>query len=434
MPRTVLVLFALLLSAAPAGAQQAPDARALLQQVADAYRGLTSYRYEGTMVVHMAGMGMDTSFSMPAELAGDRARRARLKVMNPAMSVVMVSDGRQTTTYLPMYGQYTVKPAETPAGGDSVLSPPQGSPITRYFEPLDGFKSGEVTGSQAVSLGGAAADCWVVRGDFTPPAALANDSTARSVTTYWVDKARHLVLRDSTHLVMRNPATGATMEMSQATLWTTGRFDEPLPDSLFAFDPPADAKEVSAFGPPGAGQAESELVGQKAPPFTLDDLKGRSVSLASYRGRVVVIDFWATWCGPCRIEMPRVQKIYADLKARGLEVLGVDYGEEPATVRAFMAKNPSYTFPILLDRDAAVGNKYKAEAIPTLVVVGRDGLIKAWDQGVRDEDVLRAAVAKALAERAPARPAVRRGAGTRPKTATTTPRPATTPKPATPKK
>ena len=429
MPRPFLALIAATLLAAPAGAQPAPDARALLQQVTDAYRALTSYHYEGTMAIQMIGSGMDTTLTVPVTMAADRAGRSHVEVLNPAMSVVMVSDGKQTTTYLPGLGQYMRKPAEAPAGADSAMPrPPQGTPILRYFSPLEGLVSGSVTGSQAVALAGTSSDCWVVRVDVTPPGALSRDSTARSVTTYWVDKARHLILRDSTHITMRNPATGAPMEVRQATIWTLGRFDQPLEDALFAFTAPAGAREVASFGGPGS-QAESELVGTKAPPFTLADLKGRNVSLASLRGRVVVLDFWATWCGPCRVEMPRVQNVHAAFKDRGLAVFGVNFAEEPRTVRTFMAKNTQYTFPILLDKDGAVGDKYKAVAIPTLVVIGRDGLIKAWHQGVRDEQVLRDAVAKALAEKAPA---ARAGAGAagRPKAAA--PRPTAAPKPATP--
>jgi len=438
MPRTALALLLALAVAAPAGAQQPPETRALLQKVGEAYRALTSYHYQGRMVIRMVGAGMDQGFEVPVVLAAERSGRARVEVRHPQMGMTTVSDGKQTTTYLPTLGQYTRKPAETPAAGATGMPLPlQGSPILRYFNPLDGYKSGEVTGSQPVAVGARTRDCWVVRCDFTPPAAIATDSTARSVTTFWVDKARSVILHDSTAVTMRNPATGANLEMSQATAWDVARIDEPLADSLFAFTPPADAKEVQSFSMPGAQQAESELVGQKAPPFTLTDLKGRSVSLAAYKGRVVVLDFWATWCRPCRIEMPRVQSIYQDLKPKGLVVLGVNYAESPETVKSFMEQNPSYTFPILLDKTAAVADKYKAEAIPTLVVVGRDGLIKAWYQGVREEQVLRDAVAKAMASGpAPARPAVRSAAPAKPKAATTAPKTAA-PKPApvtTPKK
>jgi peroxiredoxin len=202
------------------------------------------------------------------------------------------------------------------------------------------------------------------------------------------------VLRDSTSIRLRNPQTGADMVMDQVTSFTLARVDEALPDSLFTFVPPAGATLVQAFGPPAAAEPPSELVGKPAPSFTLKGVKGSTVSLASYKGKVVLLDFWATWCGPCRIEMPRIEKLYQEFKAKGLVVFGVNYAQDPATVRDFLTKNP-YTIPILLDPTGDVGQRYAASAIPTMVVIGRDGRVSAYFQGVRDDEVLRAALAKA---------------------------------------
>ena len=82
------------------------------------------------------------------------------------------------------------------------------------------------------------------------------------------------------------------------------------------------------------------------------------------------------------------------LKAKGLAVFGVNYAEDPATVRGFLAQNP-LTIPVLLDEKGEVGQRYQATAIPTLVVIGKDGKVSSYFQGVREEDVLRKALAKA---------------------------------------
>jgi len=387
------VLFAFVL-VAPVRAEPAPDARALLQKVGDSYRALTSYHFEGVMKVRMSGAGMDQSLDVPLVVAADRAGRLRVDLHHPQMGALTVSDGKQTTTYAYSLKQYTRKPTEAELDSAGMPKPPSSSPLTRYFGLLQGLKAADITGAQRVTVGGTPADCWVVRCDMTPPQALAADSTARAVATFWVDKKRLLVLHDSTRVSMHNPTTGAALVMDQVTSFGLGRVNEELPDSLFTFAPPPDAKLVQTLGPQAGGETPSGLVGKPAPPFTLKGVKGSTVSLASYKGRVVLLDFWATWCGPCRIEMPHVEKLYKELKAKGLVVFGIDFAEDPATVRSFLAKN-TYTIPILLDTSGEVGRNYEAGSIPTLVVIGKNGKVSSYFTGVREESVLREALAKA---------------------------------------
>ena len=393
MLKPILAALLALTLAGPVRAAPAPDARVLLQQVSDAYRALTSYHFEGAMNIRMSG-GTGESFDVPLVLAADRAGRMRIDIRQLQMGGLSVSDGRQTSTYVYSLNQYTQKPAEPVSDSIGMPKPPQNSPLTRYFDLLQGLKAADVTGEQQLTIGGSPADCWVVRCDMTPPQALAADSTARATVTFWVEKGRALVLRDSTSISLRNPSTGANMAMDQVTSFTLGRVNEALPDSLFAFAPPPGATLVQAFGQQAGAETPSPLVGEPAPPFTLKGVKGSTVSLASYKGKVVLLDFWATWCRPCRIEMPRIEALYKEFKARGLVVFGVNYAEDPAVVKAFLAQNP-YTIPILLDPKGDAGRLYQADAIPTLVVVGKDGKISAYYRGVREENVLREALAKA---------------------------------------
>jgi len=118
------------------------------------------------------------------------------------------------------------------------------------------------------------------------------------------------------------------------------------------------------------------------------------VTLSKLRGKVVLLDFWATWCGPCRIEMPRVEKLHQEFKGKGLIVLGVNLREAPERARAFMKKN-GYTFGSLLDAKAEVADRYQVDGIPTLLVIDRKGQIAAHFVGVREEQDLRDALKKA---------------------------------------
>jgi len=117
-------------------------------------------------------------------------------------------------------------------------------------------------------------------------------------------------------------------------------------------------------------------VGQPAPDFSLRDLSDRPVTLASYRGqKPVLMDFWASWCGPCRMSMPGLQELQDKFKERGLEVLSINQGDAPDLVREFIGRK-KYTFHVVLDRDGQVGSQYGIRAIPAMVLVDKDGLVR----------------------------------------------------------
>jgi thiol-disulfide isomerase/thioredoxin len=116
--------------------------------------------------------------------------------------------------------------------------------------------------------------------------------------------------------------------------------------------------------------------------FTLEALSGGKVSLSSFKGKVVLLSFWATWCGPCKQEMPEMQALYQKLKGRGFEVVAVDMMEDKATVTKFV-KTSGYTFPVLLDSTGEVGGgPYAARAIPTNYIVDKGGKLVARKIGI----------------------------------------------------
>jgi len=115
--------------------------------------------------------------------------------------------------------------------------------------------------------------------------------------------------------------------------------------------------------------------GGATPPLALQDLDGRPHRLEDYRGKVVLINFWATWCEPCRAEMPSLNKLRAALAGRPFVVLAVNLAEPEARIRRFM-QEVALDFPILLDRDTAVAKAWKARILPASFLVGPDGRIR----------------------------------------------------------
>mgnify|MGYP001595066500 FL=1 len=126
-----------------------------------------------------------------------------------------------------------------------------------------------------------------------------------------------------------------------------------------------------------AGRIASPREGFPAPDFTLDTLGGESVSLSSYRGSVVIVNLWASWCIPCRAEMPTLQKLYEANRERGLAVLAVNstVQDTEQDARSF-AEETGVTFTVLLDRDGSASRRYLLRALPSTFAVDRNGIIQ----------------------------------------------------------
>jgi len=123
--------------------------------------------------------------------------------------------------------------------------------------------------------------------------------------------------------------------------------------------------------------------GGATPPLALQDLSGKAHDLADYRGKVVLVNFWATWCEPCRAEMPSIDRLRRSLDGRPFEVLAVNLAEPLSRIEKFVEVMP-LGFPVLRDRDSAVSKAWKAKMLPASYLVGRDGRIRYIAYGELD--------------------------------------------------
>jgi peroxiredoxin len=151
---------------------------------------------------------------------------------------------------------------------------------------------------------------------------------------------------------------------------------------VFLGFPPKEQPVAGPRTPPGQGPAP--VVGAPAPEFTLKTVDGQSVSLADYRGQVVLLNFWATWCGPCKLEMPAFDRAQQTVGPQGFQVLAVNFDEPQSDVQAFQ-EELELTFPLLLDPGAVVQRLYRVLGYPTSYWIDSQGQVAAVHVGVMTE-------------------------------------------------
>ncbi len=145
---------------------------------------------------------------------------------------------------------------------------------------------------------------------------------------------------------------------------------------------------VILAAPYGAARAASagffvqEAAGARAPGFTLEDIAGGQRSLDEFQGRVVLLHFWASWCEPCKVEFPALERLSARFKDRGFEVVAV--AEDSVERARPFAKEHGLSSTVLIDRWGKVMRSYNVMAIPVSIIIGRDGLVKGVITGAQD--------------------------------------------------
>lgn len=123
-----------------------------------------------------------------------------------------------------------------------------------------------------------------------------------------------------------------------------------------------------------------------APDFALPARGGEQLSLGQFKGQVVMINFWATWCGPCRQEMPLLEGIYRKYKPMGFTMIGVNVEPDPKAAEEWLAKQSPVSFPVAFDTDSKVSKLYKVNGMPNSVIIDRKGNVRLLHRGYKPGD------------------------------------------------
>lgn len=370
--------------------QQLPDAASLKKQVQDATKRRQSIQYtreitgevtlDGKPVTEINASGR--RIPVPSAIARQTVAlsspgKARVELELGGGSL-LVSDGNTTWNYRPSTKVYTrLAAAQSPEGVAANLAVLD---VLGFFEDA---KTAKTIQEETIDIDGQRYDCWVVASNVKiPTQAGMGGQVSDGVMTSWIDKQFMIAVQEIISYSYKvAPAPGAAPVEYQAELkqLTRGlKVDQPVAGELFAFNPPADAREQP---PQPAGR--EDLTGKASPVFRGVSLDGKTYSLDSLKGKPVLLDFWASWCGPCIQSMPTLEKLRRDYAAQGLVVLGVDVGETRETVEKFL-KTKGVEYPVIMGNESGMPEAFSVAVFPTFVLIGADGKIAAHQFGFNE--------------------------------------------------
>jgi outer membrane lipoprotein-sorting protein/peroxiredoxin len=381
----IVVLFGLL-----ASAQETPDARTLLKETSEVLLHHKSYLVDQRAVIDVGGP-LPTRVEMLVKIAVSSPGKLRIESTSKLGDSLIVSDGENTWMYLGTLQQYTkTSAASTPTSLVKSLVPGMSS-VMDQLKAKDPYVSAKITGEETVEVEGQKIDCYVVEGRLDKISLPGSIEMSGGVQKVWVDKVSKLSMKQTMTATMEGGPLTAPAQMNQAVTIISQKLDAPVPDSAFIFSPPEGSKLVPEFK--GPVKANADLTGQMAADFKLKSVAGKEISLQELKGNFVLLDFWATWCGPCRRDLPAVEKLHQEFRSKGLMVLGVNGGEDSETVSQFL-RTSKLSYPVLLTSDNEVMQSYSVTAFPTVVLLDADGKIVFYHVGAGGEKALRESLAK----------------------------------------
>jgi peroxiredoxin len=365
---------------------QQPKPEDVLRRMSDYLAGLPAFSCRVTSTIDLQAQGLDNRMETKIEMRVERPNRLSLIVAQGVMGVTVVSNGAELYQYVPIVNRYTVREAPEDFSGLNEISGTLGIPMLgesatliptdgqQFYETLtEGVTGSEYVGSEKVG-DVLCHHCRFTRDEFS--------------WDIWVETGdRPLVHKLVPDLSKQFEKAQGALKGAKLT-WSVAFSDWDVSPKYtaadFAFTPPAGAEKVESLAEIFGGAQESPphpLLGENAPSFETTDLEGKPIALQKQLGKnIILLDFWATWCGPCVRAMPDVDAVAEKFADRGLVFYAVNVGEDPAAVKDFLTEN-KLDVPVALDADGAISEKYKVEALPQTVLVGKDGRVQVVHLG-----------------------------------------------------
>lgn len=353
------------LLAAPAAWAATPRPGDILRKMGSVYSHLQNYHIEAVRQDIYLRSRSGASQSKVMTLDADGQGRVRLSLTGEGPNVLIVNDGKTTWHYAYRKKKYTerkqvpavagpVTPGRAPIPTD-LLGQIEDLLVGRYVKLWQVGEQATLEGEEAVEFQGRKTPCYRIVFHLQ-----------NLTDQLWIDQSSYLVLQEKSVQAIAG-AERRSLVSAYIRFRAIGVHASHPPD-FFTFTPPAGSEQVMALNLPGIREG---FAGAPATDFTLEDVEGRTVSLSDFQGKTVLLSFWATWCAPCKKELPTLQKIFEERK--DVVVLAVD-DENRATIRNFL-KDKNYGFTALMDGKRTLFKKFVVHFIPTVFVIDSRGLI-----------------------------------------------------------
>lgn len=371
------------------------DGLSLLQQMSQHYASATSWYIEAaeerTIENESCSLSNNTSL-----IGAESGNEYHYESRTPTGSALHISDGVIAWDF--HSGTHEYRKQSAPGGGYTPDQNPYAAEVTipqamrlrkDFGDMAKLYSSATRMPDEVLHDTGFDLPCYVVRvtnADRKGP----RTSEESKTDTLWIDRQTMVVLRREQRedfFVMAG-TVNAPITIDSITRFSTVQLTAPLTKVLFHFHPPADAEFVAKFS--HRRRSGLDMIGQFAPDVQLVAANGASVSLWSYRGKPVLLDFWATWCQPCIESFPKLAELAKETAPKGLVLLGVDEDKEEKKATDFLAKH-NYTWPNTHD-DGTLHQAFNRLGIPLVVLIDAQGEIVFYGSG-EDDHSLRTAIA-----------------------------------------
>ena len=386
-----------------ASAQPTRDAHTILKKVNETYRNMKSYQFEYKTIsdskTEREGLTSSMRDERLSRITAVRPDRIHVETQDSHSSVVFIADGQTVWLYSSQLNAYTKRAsgkvdlfaaAESYPSRYERMARHVNTKLADYAQLTAETHNLTLLPSENLTVEGRQIPCYVL-------SLVRVVGSNKENTRYWIDRERYLVLRESTDWTSRI-SPDSVIRSLHVVNFMSAAINQPVADSAFSYTPPKSAIEIDQLDPESLAHnrnAPANWIGQAAPNFTLTDLNGATVSLQSLRGKAVLLNFWASWCGPCRAEMPHLEKLHREYENKGVTVLGIN--DEEVKVAQDYLKRYGYTFNSLIDVEKQVWRLYRINAIPQSFFITKDGKIAAYVLGTRGEREFRDGIEKALA-------------------------------------
>ena len=374
-----------------------PEARKALDGFGKYVVGLQGFSVVVDVKLQVVQNGNTNAIDFAQKLQAERPNKLSFSVESDAGGGLLLSDGKETAAYINSFGKYLVD--ETPETWEGifrsplatgVISPGNATIVTLALLSSDPA-AGLLSTAESVKSGG------IVTVDDTKCHLI--EATGKELDwKLWLDAGEKPIPRQFVPDLAKTfakmaKARGGNAALANLQVTNTATYKDWVENPKFAadtfvFTPPEGAVKAESLADivGGGGRREAggphPLLSKAAPAIKLDLLGGGKLDLAALKDKhVVILDFWATWCGPCQQAMPIIEKVAEEYKEKGVLLYAVNIQETPEEVRKFVDESGLH-LAIAFDKDGEVAKAYQANAIPQTVIVGKDGTVQVVHVGL----------------------------------------------------